>query len=184
MVYRMESLELTLDFPGCVLGDLGKGMFRRSVEEGTFLERVQQIGGKYLMTESTEDSFQKFWYKEEQSSGVVASEEVSQEMFYMCLHVDHHDLGQKGKKKLMMEKKQQQQLDKCSQQMKGEVLCAQSGVDISSTSRKVCLQKADLMISPTQCGWRQEQLLAHFKHTILAFLKRSERLLFFNQMTV
>ena len=100
MVCRMESLELTLDFPECVLGDLGKGMtLARAVEEETFLERVQQIGGKYLMTESTEDSFQKFWYKEEQSNGVVASEEVSQEMFYMCLHVDHHDLGQKGKKK-------------------------------------------------------------------------------------
>lgn len=57
MVCRMEGPELTLDFPVCVIGDLDKGRFRREVGEGTLLERVYEIGGKYLMTGSTENSF-------------------------------------------------------------------------------------------------------------------------------
>lgn len=57
MVCRMEGLELTLDFLVCVIGDLDKGRFRRAVGEGTLLERVYEIGGKYLMTGSTENSF-------------------------------------------------------------------------------------------------------------------------------
>ena len=52
----MEGLGLTLDFPVCVIGDLGKSWFRRAVGEGNFLERVYEIGGKYLMTRSTENS--------------------------------------------------------------------------------------------------------------------------------
>lgn len=57
MVCRMEGLELTIDFPVCVIGDLDKGRFKRAVGKGTSLEKAYEIGGKYLMAGSSENSF-------------------------------------------------------------------------------------------------------------------------------
>lgn len=36
--------------------------------------------------------------REKQSNGVVASEEMCQEMFYMCLHDDYHNPAEKGER--------------------------------------------------------------------------------------